>query len=114
MTKKVLISWNELEDTLRENGTPEEPIAFMQDWFEAQPDVHAISKGTAYFTLGVIMGRIGGDKSDIEANLRCYLLAAKGLGLTKPEMEAVLKRYHPEWDLSLADWAIFDEVKRDE
>lgn len=34
MTKKVLISWNELEDTLRENGTPEEPIAFMQDWFD--------------------------------------------------------------------------------
>ena len=42
--KKVLISWNELEDALRENGTPEEPIAFIQDWFDAQPDASEMVK----------------------------------------------------------------------
>lgn len=43
MTKKVLISWNELEDALRECGVSDISIVFLQDWFEELPDVSEIT-----------------------------------------------------------------------
>lgn len=123
----------EVTENISDKGSVDKILSMIEaignmykEWIEAQPEALTaaaaapvdgviLNKGAAYLTLGFIesygMHAKNGDKNGM---LNSYLLIAKSFGLSIDEITAVIKRYHPDWDLSLADWAIFDEVKRDE
>lgn len=81
----------------------------IEDWFDAQPDKHAISAVDAYMILGIAESYAWGEKTP-----RGYALLARCLGLPKEKVIELMNYYHGNWDINSVDWQEIYGDKSDE